>query len=118
MVGVAAPEAGFCTLTFFFRADSEPLASDRLGDPGLLSTLRRGSLCFGRPDGVFDPLVEISEPVLSCTTAADLPLSAASFSSSFFASSAFWRSTSLSSDSLYIFVSFDFVCALAAIPYL
>jgi len=55
MGGEGAPEGIPLTLIFFLRADSEPLASDRLGDPGLLSTLRRGSVCFGRPDGVLDP---------------------------------------------------------------
>lgn len=45
---------------FFFRVDSFPLDSERFGEPALLRDFAffKGSLCLGRPDGVFVPFDE------------------------------------------------------------
>lgn len=82
-----------CLLLAFFRDVSVPLASDRLGDPGRLRVADavlffNASVCFGRPDGVFVPLV-------------DAPDSFFTLSSSACRSSSFNRSASVSSE-LYI----------------
>jgi hypothetical protein len=73
-----------CFFLCFFRDDSLPLDSERLGDPGLLRLLDffEGSKCLGRPDGVFVPLDEAPEASLD----SDLAL--------FFASSSFCLSIS------------------------
>lgn len=62
VVPVGWEEEGPCFFLCFLRADSVPLASERLGEPGRLRELvvdfLSGSLCLGRPDGVLVPLVE------------------------------------------------------------
>ncbi len=84
----------------FLRADSVPLASDILGDPGRLSdefvVFLDASFGLGRWEGVFVPFVDAPEEGLS----ASLPLALVSFSFSFsaaaFFSSSFFRSSSFS----------------------
>lgn len=73
-----------CLFLCFFRDDSFPLDSDRLGDPGLLRffVFFRGSVCLGRPDGVLVPFEEAPEGSLDSALAL------------FFASSSFFRSIS------------------------
>ena len=49
-----------CLFLCFLRDDSFPLDSDRFGDPGLFRFFGflKGSVCFGRPEGVLVPLEE------------------------------------------------------------
>jgi len=58
-VPAGCDEELICFFLCFLRLDSLPLVSDaeRLGEPERLRLLcfLCGSLCFGRPDGVFDP---------------------------------------------------------------
>lgn len=87
---------GCCFFGFLTREDSLPLASERLGEPGLLRMpLRKGSELLIILEGV--PGVLVGAAVADAEL---LPFSAACFSSSLFFSSSFWRSTSLSSESL------------------
>lgn len=84
---------------FLAREDSLPLASERLGDPGLFRIpFRRGSevlMALAGVPGVLVVVVPTADP-------GPLPFSAACFSSSSFFSFSFSRSTSLSSESLYL----------------
>ncbi len=97
-----------CCFLCFLRVDSAPDASDRPGDPGRLraaeEALRdRSVLCFGRPEGVFVPLVEVPErklSVLLVMASLVFLFSPALRSSSFFRSSSLARSVSEVSDSL------------------
>lgn len=51
-----------CFFLSFFREDSLPLDSERLGDPGRLRFfVFSGSECFGRPEGVLVPLDDAPE---------------------------------------------------------
>jgi len=100
-------EGGPCFFLCFLRADSVPLASERLGEPGRLRELvvdfLSGSLCLGRPDGVLVPLVEAPDGRSPVSLRWGRSFSAAPFfSSSFFRSSTFKRSVSVSSDSLWV----------------
>ncbi len=91
----------FCCLDLFL-AESVPLASDRLGEPGrlrLVAAVFRGSECLFRPDGVFEPFVDAPDGslLLSLSLCGDL----FAFSSVFFRSSSFLFSSSVSSEELY-----------------
>lgn len=90
-----------CFFLCFFLEDSVPLASERSGDPGrlrLVAYFFSGSVCFGRPDGVFVPLEEAPEGTLLVS----LPLSLSDLSPSFFfSSSSLSLSSSLASSSLW-----------------
>ena len=108
-LGVEVPVPGWrvegCLFLCFLRADSLPLASERLGEPGRLREAEEdrwlGSFCFeGRPEGVEVPLVEVPEGGWGSLS---LSFSEAVFfsSSSFLRCSSFRRSSSESSDSLY-----------------
>jgi hypothetical protein len=52
-----------CFFLCFFREDSLPLDSERLGEPGRLRLFAffRGSECFGRPEGVLVPFDDVPE---------------------------------------------------------
>ena len=105
-----------CCFFFFFRVDSLPLASERLGEPGRLSEpedavrSRELACLLGRWEGVFVPLVD--EPEEGGTFA--FSAATAFFSSaSFFVCSSFRRSASESEESLYMVVSdveFEYLC--------
>jgi len=89
-----------CFFFIFLRADSLPLASERLGEPGRLRILRRGLGCVGRFEGVLVPLVVFPEDAFSFK--ADLALSccaALSSSSAFLRSSSSWCPSSEPDDS-------------------
>lgn len=64
-IGVLVPGCEVCFFLCFFRDDSFPLASEaeRPGDPRLLRFLPffNGSVCLGRPEGVFVPFDEAPE---------------------------------------------------------
>ena len=91
----------------FFRDDSVPLASERLGEPGRFrledeEAFLRGAGCLlGRFEGVLVPLDEAPEPE---GFEVDFPFSRSEglgfFSSSFLRSASLRRSVSVSSDSL------------------
>jgi hypothetical protein len=82
-----------CVFLGFFREVSVPLASE--GEPARLRattvavTFLSGSVCFGRPEGVLVPLVDVSD---------SFPFSFRALSSSAFLSSSFRRSVSVSSE--------------------
>jgi hypothetical protein len=60
--GVEVPVAA-CFFFSFLREVSVPESSERSGEPGRLSLFLtlRGSMCLGRPEGVFVPFVEVPE---------------------------------------------------------
>lgn len=92
-VTLAGWDACFCFC--FFLVDSFPLDSERFGEPGRFNVFFfRGSVCLGRPDGVFVPLLEVPEATLDSSFALALA------SSSFFLSCSFSFSSSEVSSSL------------------
>lgn len=95
-----------CCFLCFFREDSSPLASDRLGEPGRLRLLVDGFL--ERFDGLLDLWIGVVLPE-EFFAALDFSRSDAVFfsSSSFFRSSSFLRSSSLRSS---VSVSSDSLC--------
>lgn len=96
-----------CFFFCFLREDSLPLASEFRGDPARFLRLfvevefLWGSACFeGRPEGVLVP--EAPEDLFFFFSLSGVFLFSAFLrSSSFFASSSFRRSVSVSSDSLW-----------------
>lgn len=91
----------FCFLDFFL-ADSVPLASDRLGDPGrfrFAAAFFSGSECLFLPDGVLVPFVDAPDCSLLLSFSFCWGLS--DLFSAFFRSSSFRFSSSVSSEELY-----------------
>lgn len=94
--------ASACLLLGFLREVSVPLASERLGEPARFRAARdvafllSGSVCLGRPEGVFVPFVDAPEFLSD-----SLPFSFFTCSSSSFSCSSFRRSVSESSE-LYV----------------
>lgn len=97
-IGVLVP-VGWeeCFFFCFFRDDSLPLDSEGFGDPERfkLFDFFMGSVCLGRPEGVFDPFVEVPDGSL------DSALALAFASSSFRLSISFCFSSSEVSSSLF-----------------
>ena len=87
-----------CFFLCFFRDDSLPLDSERLGEPGRFRLLAffSGSECFGRPEGVLVPFDDAPEG--SFDSILDLALASSSFRLSI---SACFSSSEVSS-SLYV----------------
>lgn len=94
-----------------------PLASERLGEPGRLRALEEGlrrrlGFLVGLREGVFVPLEEESEEGfdgLGFSRSEEVVFFPSSVFTSFFRSSSFNRSVSVSSDSLYHIVSIRLV---------